>query len=227
MILGSGLLASAFSRHFQANGPICVFARGVSNSSETDASNFLREEHALRNALASFPRLVYFSSCALVNPAASDTPYLAHKRRMEHITLEASTQNIAFRLPQVVGRTPNPHTLTNFLNDHIRAGKHFTVWAKAERNLMDVDDIARIAAAMVRDGIADRLATLASPRSLPMPEIVAIFEKVLGKHALYSLEDRGDPLLLDTETCLYYAGKVGIDLHSGYPERVIRHYYGT
>lgn len=226
MIHGSGLLASAFSRHFHADEPICVFARGVSNSSELDTSSFRREELLLHEALAESPRLLYFSSCALINPASSDTPYLDHKRRMERLVLDTSHDNVVLRLPQVVGRTSNPNTLTNFLNDRIRSGEAFSVWARAERNLIDVEDIARIATEIVRE-TRGRVESVASPHSLPMPEIIALFEKVLGKRAIYSLEDRGDPLPIENEACMYHAAQIGLDLGNNYPEQVIRKYYGS
>lgn len=226
-ILGTGLLATAFAQHFSSDEAICVFARGVSNSSETQNVAFDREARLLEQGLAGSRRLLYFSSCALASASDGDSPYFAHKRRMEKAVLEASPLNLVLRLPQVVGRTSNPHTLTNFLHGKITQGQPFTVWARAERNLIDAEDIARIATDLVRNHPGERMVAVAAARSMTIAEIVKLFERVLGLHAAYTLEDRGNPLPIDNALCMRVATKLGIDLGDDYPEQVLRKYYAT
>lgn len=227
MIKGTGLLATAFKHHFERDPNILIFASGVSNSSETDPVAFRREKDLLNNSLQNGKPLVYFSSCALVNPSTNDNPYLSHKRAMEAAVLATSSANLVLRLPQVVGWTSNPNTLTNYLADRIRKGIPFTAWAKAERNLIDVDDIVTIGRALIGSNTpTERTISIASARSLPMPEIVALFERVLGRKALCTVEDKGDPLRIDCQSCLSIAAEAGIDLGNSYAERVITKYYG-
>ncbi|HEY0332977.1 MAG TPA: NAD-dependent epimerase/dehydratase family protein [Stenotrophomonas sp.] len=225
-ILGSGLVASAFKRNFRSDKPVCVFARGVSNSSETLPAAFAREAEMLNASLADSPFLLYFSSCALIGPNTQDSPYFAHKRQMEAAVLAASPHNRVLRLPQVVGSTFNPNTLPNFLFDRISREEPFTVWSLAERNLIDADDIAKITSALVGDAPAERTITVAAARSLSMPDIVKLFERVLQKRAHFTLEHRGTPLPVNNDLCLRVAARLGIDLGETYPERVIRKYYG-
>lgn len=190
-----------------------------------DPDAFAREQALLDQHLAGPSRLIYFSSCALINDPTLDTPYLAHKRRMEERVLEASHDHLVMRLPQVVGPTGNLNTLTKFLYHHISNGITFTVWARAERNLIDVDDVAAIALHLLDDHNSPPLCNIAAETSLPMSKIVAIFERVLKRRADCHVEDRGDPLRLDVQVALAAACRLGIDLGEGYAERVIRKYY--
>lgn len=230
MIVGKGLLARAFEPHFGKDSDVVVFASGVSNSLETRASEFAREQTLLCRLLGSEARrFVYFGSCGVTAAEPDLTPYMKHKLAMESLVLSAP-HGLVLRLPQVVGRTENHHTLTNFLRDHIVSGEHFTVWAHAERNLIDIDDIVKIG---VRLGLATALPTkpatvsIAATRSLLMPEIVGIFERVLGKTANCSYIEKGAPMLIDTSVVENVSAGLGIDLGTGYIARVIDKYYAV
>jgi len=149
---------------------------------------------------------------------------MRHKQAMEETVLRAG--GVVLRLPQVVGRTDNPNTLTNFLRDRILGGAAFSVWAHAERNLIDVEDVAAISTHLVSAaGPGGHVFSVATPRSLPMPEIVAIFERVLGRKACYTIEPRGTPLRIDADAAMGAARTLGIDLEGNYAESVIRKYY--
>lgn len=229
MIIGNGLLARAFAQFFAHDPDVVVFASGVSNSTETRSVEFIRERDLLAPWLGSpSRRLVYFSSCALVHGPERDSPYLDHKRRMEREVL-ASPRTIVLRLPQVVGAGGNPQTLTNYINQRILLGERFQVWRHAERNLIDVNHVVRIATRMI---VGDHVPThapinIAARRSIRMPEIVSIFERVLDKQADVDLIDAGEPLPLDAAHANRLALDLGIDLGHDYAESVIRTYYAT
>jgi nucleoside-diphosphate-sugar epimerase len=226
VIVGNGLLARAFEPHFGTAPDVIVFASGVSNSMETRSNEFAREHMLLRQSLAvGARRLVYFGSCGVTSAEARSTPYMIHKESMEALVL-SSTGGLVLRLPQVVGISKNTHTLTNFLHDRILSEEHFVVWARAERNLIDIDDIAAIGSALAMDAANHTLAvSIAAKQSMPMPEIVKIFERVHGKTANYSLIEKGGPLAIDTTIAVEVAERLGIDLGEGYIEKVIRKYY--
>ena len=137
--------------------------------------------------------------------------------------------NFVLRLPQVVGRTDNPHTLTNFLRDRITSGQRFTIWGHAERNLVDVDDVVALATYLLLDAGGDipPSVAIAADRSLPMPELVSTFERVLGITARCVVEDKGSAMRIEPRLPACHAQALGIDLGEGYAERVLRKYYGT
>lgn len=143
---GSGLIASAF-RPFAEEDRFLLFASGVSNSSTVTATDFARELHLLEAHAGTGARLVYFSTCSLFDPTLRTNPYILHKLDMEDRVRHMFPDHLILRLPNIIGRTPNPHTLCNHLRDRIVAGLPVQVHLHACRYLMDVDDLYTGAAA--------------------------------------------------------------------------------
>lgn len=228
MIVGNGMLAKKFE-HFRDDPSVLIFASGVSNSQEKSIEAFRRESDLLAHHLGNFrgASFIYFGSCGVSGETSKLSPYLKHKRSMEQHVLDHSTGRV-FRLPQVVGSTDNPHTLTNFLRDRILNGESFEVWREAERNLIDMDDVAAIASTCIaKNYLANGSAySIASERSLKMEEIIAIFQRVLNKQANYTSLPKGEPMLIEANIAATIAPGLGIDLGVGYAERVISKYYG-
>jgi nucleoside-diphosphate-sugar epimerase len=117
VIIGSGLLARAFPDSFFAREDVCIYAAGVSNSACTNPNEFMRERQRLEGALRQSENVdafVYFGTCSVADPDALNTPYVQHKLAMEQM-VASHANNLILRLPQVAGKTSNPHTLLNFL----------------------------------------------------------------------------------------------------------------
>ncbi|MEZ0470921.1 NAD-dependent epimerase/dehydratase family protein [Luteimonas salinilitoris] len=228
MIVGTGLLARSFMSRFATRSDTLIFASGVSNSHETSRLQFDREFEMLAAMRRDHTgRLVYFGSCSVTDDDRRHTPYARHKLAMEEFVV-SDEGGLVVRLPQVVGRTENPHTLTNFLHDRIESGESFSIWANAERNLIDVDDVAAITEVIIAgmEPSESRVVTIASERSISMPALMTTFERVLGKKANYSLEEKGGRLHIDARFAQQIARQLGIDLGEGYVERLLRKYYG-
>lgn len=225
MIVGGGLLAGAFREHYGDQHDTVIFASGVSNSHESRKSEFDRERKLLSEHLASSSgKFVYFGSCAVGNPNEFKTPYLAHKATMEELVC-SSRRGMVLRLPQVVGHSSNPNTLINFLRNHLLTGKGFTVWARAERNLIDIDDIVPIARALIDEHWGEfEVASIAALKSTPMLEIVHAFEMALGVTGRYLVEEKGVAFPIDTSIIEPVSQKLGIDLGGDYVQRIARKY---
>lgn len=132
---------------------VCIYAAGVSNSGCIDASEFARERHRLADALQQANGVdvfVYFGTCSAIDPKARNTPYVQHKLAMEQL-VSAHQSYLILRLPQVAGKTPNPHTLLNYLYARIARSEAFCLWRNALRNIIDVDDVAFIARQLIAD----------------------------------------------------------------------------
>lgn len=226
MIVGSGLVARAFAPRYAGDSTTLIFASGVSNSNETDPAAFRRERAMLVEHLSDrYQRIVYFGSCNVTN-AHEHSAYFQHKRAMEALVV-GSGRGTILRLPQVVGHTRNPNTLTNFLRDCILQKRQLTLWTGAQRNLIDIEHVAAIAIHILDSGLAPSVVAIASPWSLPMPHIVDLFEQVLGKRAHRVLVNRGEAMTIDSTLSEQVAGDIGIDFGPDYPLRVIQKYYGT
>jgi nucleoside-diphosphate-sugar epimerase len=144
IVVGGGLIAQAFAKIKFFNQTL-VLASGVSNSSETRETEYKRGAELIVYEISRHPHahVIYFSTCSLVNGVNSR--YMEHKLEMERLISHTSKSFHIFRLPQVVGVVSNM-TLVSFLTDAIIREKSLTIQKAAKRHLIDVVDVARIAA---------------------------------------------------------------------------------
>lgn len=230
MIVGDGMLARAFRPAFGEDRDVLVFASGVANSCETDVAAFVRETALLERACASAvndPLIVYFSTCSIEDPERGGSPYILHKLAMERQVQDAK-RFLVLRLSQAVGHTRNPFTLANFLHTRIGGGRRFPVWQNAWRNLIDVDHVASIAEAMVREhGFVNRTVDIANPTPVRVLDLVAAFERLLGVQAKFDPVDRGTRVEIDARESAAIAASLGIDFGGEYLMQTLAKYYGA
>lgn len=154
MLIGSGLLAKTFTNNFSQRDDICIYAAGVSNSNCSDEREFARERQLLNETLqtkaSQVDAFVYFGTCSVGDPETQNTPYVQHKLEMEEL-VATHPRHLVLRLPQIVGRTPNPHTLLNFPYARISRSEAFNLWMRAKRNIIDIADVEAIAAQLIAD----------------------------------------------------------------------------
>lgn len=228
MLIGSGLLARAFSDISRECDSVCVYAAGVSNSHCTDAREFSRERQRLTDALrqaADVDTFIYFGTCSVSDPDARNTPYVQHKLEMEQLA-RAHTRNLILRLPQVAGRTSNPHTLLNFLYASISRSERFTLWSKARRNIIDVVDVVSITQQLVADrSMRNRVINVANTSNYPVAEIVRAMEHAVGKSAIFDTVERGTEYEIDTHLILPVMEKIDLRFDGDYLQKVVNKYY--
>ena len=219
------MLAQAMAPIVQPRHACVVFASGVSNSTETDPAAFAREEALLREHLEDPRTLLYFSSCGVADEHEARRPYILHKRAMEDLVRAHGGRIV--RLPQVVGRTDNPHTLTNYLRDRILRGEHFDLWANRR-----AQPRRRRRCRAHRRRVAGRLAAGHAHRHDRMPGVHAdaahrrgVRTRARSQGELHVV-DLGRPMPVDTALARGIAQRIGIDFDAGYLERVIGKYYG-
>jgi nucleoside-diphosphate-sugar epimerase len=228
MIVGTGLIARAFAAHQKALAGTCVYAAGVSNSSCSDLREFERERQRVLAAMAECTpdRLfLYFSTCSIDDPAAQDSAYVLHKRAMENL-VAGRKRHLIFRLPQLAGATPNPHTLLNYLYARIVRSERFTIWSGASRNIIDVDDVARIATDLVvAEQACGEIINIANSHSSSTFDIVSAMEAVLGHRAIFDIIDRGAGYAIATDRIQASLLRCHISFSGDYLLRTIKKYY--
>lgn len=227
-VIGHGMLASAFDPVQISRLGAIVFASGVSDSNEFRAEAFSREQALLEEHLecSAQKKFVYFSTCSISDPDRERSPYALHKLQMEALVARHPTY-IILRLPQVVGVTRNPYTLSNFLAERIRSGNRFPLWMNARRCLIDVMDVASVTVALLgQDTAHGILADLAPPETIRMSCLVAIMEELLGRKANAQPIERGNGASPDPSLMLRFAASLNLDLSPGYSQRTLEKYYG-
>lgn len=144
MVVGNGMLANAFSQ-FKDIDDYIIFASGVSNSKETDNNKFEREFNLLKSYTKyQNKKLIYFSTCSVMDNTLQESPYVKHKINMENMIKYYFSNNLIFRLPIIVGPTENPNTLFNFLRNKLLNNEVISVHKHATRYLIDVEDLTFI-----------------------------------------------------------------------------------
>jgi len=228
MIVGGGLLASAFDAHAVDAVGATVFASGVSNSNEENRDAFAREERLLRHhLLSSHGAFVYFSTCSIDDPDRGRGAYAIHKAKMEKL-VEERPDSLILRLPQVVGRTENPNTLTNYIARHILEGLEFTIWKDAIRCLVDVEHVEKVTMHLLsREEERNITEQIAPPETLSMASLVALMESALGRSALTRTISRSGGSVPDSALLTSLAPTLEIDVTPGYSERLLHKYYGS
>ncbi len=204
MILGSGLLAHAFDS-FKNDDRVLVFASGVSNSSTATEADYKRERDLLLDQVGTPARLVYFSTCSLFDPALKDSGYIRHKVRMEELIRTRFENHTILRLPNVVGHTPNPHTLCNYIRDRILSGETINVQVKACRYLMGVDMISAVCTPLLNNDLfRGKTLNVGYDQPVPVTELVAAMEGLLNKKAVIREADSGSCYEVDNREFKHY-----------------------
>ena len=230
MLLGEGLLARAFAPVFKDNEKIVVFASGVSDSQCTIASEFDREAHLLQASLSKYANadaFLYFSTCSIFDPCSSGSPYVEHKLRMEDLVARHRA-HVVLRLPVVVGSTGNHKSLVRFLADRILAEEPFEVWKNAGRYLIDIDDVVRICVDLISTEMTrNERVNVAGPSDVPLPELVEMLARVIGKRPICTHVARGARYWLDTSRISASVSRLNVRFDDHYVERTLQKHYGS
>lgn len=191
MIIGRGLIATAFRNSIFDCPPFVVFASGVSNSTESDPEAYARELALLDPYLTKNTTLIYFSTTSVFDPTKVHTPYILHKLNIEKRIRENAESYLIVRLPILVGHTSNPYTLINFLANAIRNQQPIQLHAKACRHLLDIDDLVAVLTPFA--GITPLRETINVPGSdkIPVPALAEKIESVLHQKGVFTWEDSG------------------------------------
>lgn len=189
-IIGSGLIATAFLIE-ELGKDVTLFASGVSNSKETSLIEYKREKDLLKSSLSSSNRLIYFSTCSVTDPNLKNSLYVSHKLSLEKLVL-TSKNNIVLRLPQVVGISKNPYTLTNFLAYKIYNEEAYDLFKGSIRNIIYIEDVVTLTKYIFNKKLSDNLYSFNMPVDFEVSQIVSYLEIIIGKKSMH-VSKKGHP----------------------------------
>jgi len=226
MIIGQGMIAQAFNDFYSNDDEILIFASGVSNSKTESDSEFIRERNLLLKHLQLGKHLVYFSTTSILDDFRSNSPYAEHKKQMENLVISSSKFSI-FRLPEIIGKSSNVNTLTNFYFDNIVNNREFSLWVDAKRNLVDIEDVVIIANEFISDHQSwNQVVEIVAEQSTKVLDIIEILESITGIQAKYI---PGESPIFETSNKSSFLAtsqtvKIPASLH--YTESILKKYYG-
>jgi len=198
MLVGSGLLSSVFNE-YASDENVVIFASGVSNSSQTDENEFLREQELVEKTIDENleKKFIYFSSCALVDDTNYETPYYLHKKRMEVIIQSLAPSYLIIRLPQVFGEIKEHVTLINFLCMKVLKGEMFEVWAGASRYVIHIDDVLILVRSFIENKLEHKIINVANTYRYTLFELIEYIEKKVDRKARFIVLDKQDSYELE------------------------------
>jgi nucleoside-diphosphate-sugar epimerase len=226
MIVGNGMVAEAFAP-YRLNPNVKIFAAGVSKSSETRNSEFERERNLLSSHLENFAGcFVYFSTCNVHYVEAAQNTYAKHKLMIENEIQEKAAEFLIFRLPQLVGRSANPNTLTNYIHQRLIRGERFLVRQDATRSLLDVEHAYAICDRLISDrALRNRKIDVCLPYSVSAIDIVRTLERIIGIPAKFDIVPGGERFFAPVNELGTVYESLGIRCDACYVETVLRKYY--
>jgi nucleoside-diphosphate-sugar epimerase len=190
MIVGKGLIASGFNLSKTDYTNYIIFASGVSNSKETNDSEYNREKELLLKIINENKQLkiIYFSS-VLVNKTKNK--YYQNKLDIENIIKSNSDNYIIFRIPQVIGNNGNPKNLVNYIKNSIINKTEITINKNIKRSLLDVDDLVTIID-YCKDKVSCEILTISEVKKIKVFTLCNLIGKILKKKPILKIVNNAE-----------------------------------
>ena len=236
-ICGHGLMATALHAYRDRLPDVLAFAKGVATSAPLQVAAYDREARDLYEAIEDCRRdgrrLIYFSSGGSIygpseEPRAEDdslfpvNAYGRHQVVCETVIRMAEVRHLIVRLPNVVGSGRNPAQLVPALVAQCLDGR-VTVFADATRDLIGVDDTARLVVRLLEVAPDAGTVQVASGISSPVSALVAEVQRILGTSALEEVKPGGDRQWFATDRLVQLLGDEAT-FAADYPTMILRRY---
>ena len=192
-IIGSGFIATKFKKYlrFIKKNKVIVYAAGISNSLEMDKKNLEREILKFKDfTKKNKKKLIYISTYSVNDNSRNNKLYVKNKIKIEKIIKRDNDEYIIIRLPEIIGKTKNLNTLTNFFYNNIINNRPFKVFKNSRRNLLDIDDAIKNCLKIIRKNKKkNRIINLLNKKFNTPLQIVINLEKILQKKGIYKFNN--------------------------------------
>jgi nucleoside-diphosphate-sugar epimerase len=164
-----------------------LFSSGVSNSGETNAALFQKEVDLVKQYIGQTgpdSTFVYFSTTSIFDRSKATSLYTNHKIYIENLIKDSDVNYLIIRLPNLVGLSNNPHTLTNFFSQSLLSGRPINLNPGAIRHLIDVADLPSILTDISEKfGKQKVTVNVETDKPLTAEQILNLLEEVVSKKA--------------------------------------------
>ena len=199
MVIGNGLIAKQFKSYYNDEN-VLIFASGVSNSSEVNDFEFLRELNLVKEMIVKYKsaKFIYFSTLSVNDSSVSYRPYVKHKLIIEKHLFNNCKNFLILRVSNVVGSIKNKNTMLNFFINAIKNSAAIEIWKNAERNLIGIEDLFIISDKIINTKeFNNQIINIATSKNLTAFTIIKAIEKFLNLKANINIINRGSKLQID------------------------------
>ena len=189
---GSGFIAKNLKRiKLRKLKKVVIYAAGVSNSKSKDKKEFFKERKKIQNFLSNHNRehlFIYISTTSVMDNYLKKDKYTRNKIIIENLIKKNLNNFLILRLPQIVGKSNNPHTITNFIYKKVLLEQRFKVWSNVKRNLIDIDDLIKIVKQIISTKLKPgNVINILNLNSIYVEEIANIMGEIVKKKPRYIL----------------------------------------
>jgi nucleoside-diphosphate-sugar epimerase len=184
-VIGEGAIAERFLQ-LNSQSETLFVAPNTENSQQIKSTQFEEESNELRRLISLNPssKIVYFSSCSVLDPSLVASNYIIYKQSMEALVQKLAPSYLIVRLPQVVSRQSAESNLSRYIVDRVLSGEPFEIWSGAVRNFIDLDDVFEIVRGLLQNQeYRNQVVNVANPNSVPVIDFVRTAESVFGLEA--------------------------------------------
>lgn len=151
--------------------------------------------------------------------------YVKHKLGIEKLIKKLFKNYLILRLPLVVGKSKNNHTLLNYMKLSILENIPMKIHQDATRYLIDVEDVARICSHISKDE-NKKIINVNFSEKFKVIDILNCLEIALRKSANFEIVKGGSNYTVDNEEFLKIFKEMKIDICSkDYYRKIIFKYY--
>ncbi len=229
MIIGSGVIGSAFMDLYGKDPKVCLYAAGVSNSQCIEDAQYIRDKRTLEENISRLKKnelLVYASTCSITTSKLGfRSRYIEHKIEMEKVVMGYG-KYLILRLPQIASFSKNPFTLLNYFRNKINNGEEFQIYKNCYRNILDIQHMVSISEKVISNFTSNKVINIANPVSVSVIQIVEEMQDALMKKAIYSYTDGlDDNYKIDVTEMIRSIDPVIYLFDDKYLNRAVRKFY--
>lgn len=190
-IIGSGFLAKYFRKHnlFLKQNNLILYVSGVSNSLLKDKKKYNKDFNKVKKIKRTIKKnkFIYISSCAIFDPARNSSRYIKNKVRIEKYIKKNFDNYKIIRLPELVGKSNNKSTLTNFFYNKIKKKQIINIFKNTKRNILDVEDAVKLVIFFLKAKFKTNEINISNIYFYTPLKLVKTFEKLLNIKSEYVL----------------------------------------
>ena len=131
---------------------------------------------------------IYISTTSVLDNYLKKDKYTRNKIIIENLIKKRLSNFLILRLPQIVGKSNNPHTITNFIYKKVLLEQRFKVWSNVKRNLIDIDDLIKIVKQIISTKLKPgNVINILNLNSIYVEEIANMMGEIVKKKPRYIL----------------------------------------
>ena len=230
-IFGNGFIAKSLVKlnPYLKKKNFVIYCSGISNSLEKSKYKLEKEVKVLKKFYKKFKNkyIIYISSSSVLDSSRNKSEYLKNKIKIEELIKNKFQKYLIIRLPEIIGNSRNPNTLTNFFYNNIIKKKKFIIFKNSKRNFIDIEDVFKIIKIIVlKININKKIITLCNKYNNSPKEIVQLLETIVNKKANYKeINVKKQNWRLNYSSISKYVKETDIKFNKYYLKKILFKYY--